>query len=334
MDDPMLDLMAGNDELSRRLGAYGLARLSPDLAATSRMRARVLAVAHRQAALTRAAGLAVLSGPALDAAVAPIDGSERPPARSRGRARVARRFLAASMAAMLALTVLGGSVFAARAGGPLYGMRLWVEEVTLPSGASERAVAELARLRERLNEATEATTAGDAVAATAALVAYGAIVEEASAEAILAGDDVAAAAIEAGVARNVTILEALAKRLPDTAAQAVSRAVERAIERSAGALETIGRSKPDGSGGGGNPNPAGGGASSHKPAGPGKSAEPNKPADPTKAAPNPTPNPAPTPERTPKPGKTPPADGKPSPKPAPTRPPQPGHSPHGAGGSD
>ena len=333
MDDPMLDLMAGNDELSRRLGAYGLTRLSPDLAATSRMRARVLAVAHRQAALTRAdAGLAVLSGPAADVAVAPIDGTERPPARSRARDRLARRFLAASMAAMLALSVLGGSVFAARAGGPLYGMRLWIEEVTLPSGASERAVAELTRLRERLDEAAEATTAGDTGAATAALVAYGAIVDEATAEAILAGDDVAAAAIEAGVARNVTILEALALRLPSTAAQAVSRAVERAIERSAGALETIGRSKPNGAGdGGGNPNPAGGGgAGSDKPTGPGKSAEPNKAPDPTKAAPNP----GPTPERTPKPGKTPSAGGNPAPKPAPTRAPQPDHSSHGAGGSD
>ena len=334
MDDPMLDLMAGNDELSRRLGAYGLARLSPDLAATSRTRARVLAVAHRHAALTRAdAGLAVLHGPSHDAATAPIDGTERPPARRRGRARVARRFLAAATAAMLAVTVLGGSVFAARAGGPLYGMRLWIEDVTLPAGSSERAVAELARLRERLHEAAEAAAVGDTGAATAALVAYGAIVDEASAAALLAGDAVAAAAIEAGVAANVTVLEALALRLPATASEAVSRAVERAIERSAGALESIGRSKPGGAGGGGgNPNPAGaGGASSHRPAEPGKSAEPNNDPDPTKAAPTP----APAPERTPKPGKTGPAGGaKPTPKPTPTRPPQPDHSPPGAGGND
>ena len=50
MDDAMMDLMAGHGELRRRLGAYAEARLSPDLAASSRMRARVLAVAHRQAA--------------------------------------------------------------------------------------------------------------------------------------------------------------------------------------------------------------------------------------------------------------------------------------------
>ncbi len=325
----MLDLMAGNDELSRRLGAYGLARLSPDLATTSRMRARVLAVAHRRAALTRAdAGLAVLHGPA-DEAIAPIDGTERPPARSRGRERLGRRFVAASMAAMLALAVVGGTVFAARAGGPLYETRLWIEEVTLPGGSSERAVAELGRLRDRLSEVGEATNAGDTQGATAALVAYGTILDEASAEAIDAGDAVAAAAIEAGVARNVAILEGLAQRLPATAAEAVSRAVDRAIERSAGALESIDRSTR--SGGGGNPNPAGaGGTSSHRPAAPGKSAAPNRGPGPTT-----DPTPAATPQRTPKPGKTPPAGGtKPTPKPAPTKPPQPDHTPHGAGGGN
>ena len=330
----MLDLMAGNDELSRRLGAYGSARLSPDLSATSRMRARVLAVAHRQAALTRAdAGLAVLHGPSHEAATAPIDGTERPPARLRGRARVARRFLAAGMAAMLALALLGGSVFAARAGGPLYGTRLWIEELSLPRSASERAVAELARLRDRLTEASQAAASGDTAGASAALAAYGTIVDQASAEAILAGDAVAAAAIEAGVAANVTILEALAQRVPGPAAEAVSRAVARAIERSAGALESLRRSNAGGTnGGGGNPNPAGaGGTGSQKPAGPGKTAQPNKAPDPTRAAPTPDA----TPQRTPKPGKTAPAGGgKPSPKPAPTGPPAPDHSPPGAGGND
>jgi len=334
MDDPMLNLMTGNDELSRRLAAYGLARLSPDLSATSRMRARVLAVAHRQAALTRAdAGLAVLPGGSHEAPTASLDGTERPPARLRRRARRARRLLGAGMAATLALALLGGSVFAARAGGPLYGTRLWIEELILPSSASERAVAELARLRGRLSEASQAAASGDTPGATAALVAYGTIVDEASAEAIFAGDAVAAAAIEAGVAANVTILEALAQRLPAPAAEAVSRAVARAIERSAGALESLGRSNAGGTnGGGGIPNPAGaGGAASHKPAEPEKTATPNRAPDPTRAAPTP----AATPQRTPKPGKTAPAGGaKPSPRPAPTRPPAPDHSPPGAGGND
>ena len=53
MDD-MIDLMDANALLGRRLEAYAESRLSPDLATSSRLRARVLAVAHRQAALARA----------------------------------------------------------------------------------------------------------------------------------------------------------------------------------------------------------------------------------------------------------------------------------------
>ena len=54
MSDEMIDLMAGDMRLRRRLDAYAEHRLSPDLAATSRMRARVLAHAHRQSELVRA----------------------------------------------------------------------------------------------------------------------------------------------------------------------------------------------------------------------------------------------------------------------------------------
>ena len=63
MDDSMIDLTAGDAMLRRRLEAYAEDRLSPDLATSSRLRARVLAVAHRQADLARAdASLTVLSG--------------------------------------------------------------------------------------------------------------------------------------------------------------------------------------------------------------------------------------------------------------------------------
>ena len=60
MDD-MIELMDANGLLGRRLEAYAEFRLSPDLATTRRLRARVLAVAHRQASLARAdAALSVL----------------------------------------------------------------------------------------------------------------------------------------------------------------------------------------------------------------------------------------------------------------------------------
>jgi hypothetical protein len=311
MDDPMIDLIAGNDELGRRLGAYGLERLSPELAASARMRARVLAVAHRQATLARAdASLAVLRAPDAGTLV-PITGSERPASigSAAGRARPWRRLAAASLAATLALAAVGGTVFAARAGGPLYETRLWIETVNLPTDPSARAVAELDRLSARLREATEATAAGDGNGAAAALAAYAAIVDEASSHAIVAGDAVASAAIQAGIARNVSVLEALAERLPPTAAAAVTRALDRALEHSSSAMDDLDHagtnSGGNGNGGGGEPGSNAGGGEPPDGAG-----EPGgQPAATDK--PKPTQKPEPTPAKTPNPDsdKTPPAGG-------------------------
>lgn len=315
MDDPMIDLIAGNDELGRRLGAYGLERLSPELAASTRMRARVLAVAHRQATLARAdASLALLQAPDTGTLV-PITGSERPAAigPAARRSHPWRRLAAASLAAMLALAAVGGTVFAARAGGPLYETRLWIEMVTLPTDPSERAVAELDRLSARLREATEATAAGDGDGAAAALAAYAAIVDEASSHAIVAGDSVASAAIQAGIARNVTVLEALAERLPPTAAAAVTRALGRAIEHSSNAMNDLDHAGTNSGGGndGGEPgsNPGGGG---DQPDGAGEPGGPpaatDKP-DPTKKPEPPAPKtPKPDPEKTPPGGNNRPTD--------------------------
>ena len=327
MDDPMLDLMAGNDELARRLGAYGRARLTPDLAASSRMRARVLAVAHRQATRARAdSGLAVLDGPSADRIVA-IDGTERPPALIRTH-RVRRSLLAAAMVAMLSVAAVTGTALAARAGGPLYGTRLWVEEVTLPSGSSERALAELGRLRSRLDEAAQAAATNDSAGAEAALSAYAAIVDEATTRAVLADDEVAAAAIGAGVARDVTVLQALVDRLPATASEAVSRAAQRALERSGSALDSIDRSKSHPTGGNGAPGqgPVGGGPGAGNPNGEHPGAG-QPPVDPGQTKPTATPPPAP--QKTPKPDKKPPAGGQSTAHPTPN----PSHGPHSGGGS-
>jgi hypothetical protein len=315
MDDPMLDLMAGNDELARRLGAYGLARLTPDLSASSRMRARVLAVAHRQAALARSDGLAVLDGLSRDRPVSLV-GTEHPP-RHRGSLGIRRRLLAATLVATLAIVGLGGTVLAARAGGPLYGTRLWVEELELPSGSAERALAQLGRLHLRLDEASEAAGAGDGAGASAALSAYARIVDEASARALLAGDPVATAALEAGVSRDVAVLEALAQRLPSGGADAVSTALERAIERSGRALDSIDRS--NGSGGNGQ------GGGTGRPA----SGQPGGGGSATQAPGQPKPDKTSPPQPTTKPDKTPDGVGAPTARP---NDPLPQHSPHGNGG--
>lgn len=232
MDDHgMTDRERMDDELTRRLQAYADARLSPTLSATARMRARVVEAADRQAARaqTAEARTGVLAAPVqlvrtrMDRAR--MDRTQRPSWR---------RPLTALLAAGLTLAVGVGSVAASQPGGPLYGTRIWMETLTLPSNADERAQAELRRLQERLAEAGAAATAGNTGAAQAALDAYGSIVDEATHD---VGNDVAAAAtLETGLRSNVDVLTVLVGRVPTEQAK---EAIQRAIDRSDSAVEQI-----------------------------------------------------------------------------------------------
>jgi hypothetical protein len=285
---PMHDRDGDVDELARRLEAYAEARLSPELSATTRMRARVMAAAHHQAMLARAdADRAALA--AAMAAEAQAD---------RTRRMRWRRPLTALLAAGLTLGVSVGSVAAAQAGGPLYGARIWAETLTLPANADERAQAELNRLADRLAEAAAATAAGDLNAANAALDAYAAIVNEATAG---AGNDVSAAAtLEKGVQSDIGVLTVLVQRMTergnDQAAESIQRALERAIEKSDSAVDKL-HGKPVDTPGNG---PAATPTREPKPAGaPEKTANPNKPT-PKAAEPTPKPHPTPQPHPTPK----------------------------------
>ena len=247
--DEMTELTDGDATVWRRLEAYAETRLSPDLTTSSRLRARVMAVAHRRAALVRAdAGLTVL--PHIEPAAAALRFSPRTQALARAshrrRGRPLARVAAVVLAASLTLGVAVGGAFAARPGAPLYEARLWAETLTLPTDPSARALAELERLQDRLREIGEASLAGDAAGATAALTAYQRIVDEASASAILAGDEVAVAMLEAGVGRNVEVLQGLLVRVPIQARAAISRAVEAAIARSSAAVDRINASRPAG----------------------------------------------------------------------------------------
>jgi hypothetical protein len=304
MDEQMIDLVAGDARLRRRLEAYADARLSPDLVTSSRMRARVLAVAHRRADLARAdAALTVVHGRGMPRSTPAADRLAR---RQRSAGVRLRRPLAAVLAAAIVVGGGAGTALAARAGGALYEPRVWIETLTLPSDPSARAIAELTRLEARLREADEATRNGDAAGSAAALAAYERIMESASEAAIAAEDEVAVAILEAGVGRNVQVLQALALKVPAGAAQAISRAVERAVaravERSETAIDRIDDAGPSNSGGGS----SGGGS--------------GRPTDPASKPTKP-----PTPEPTPKPSKEPNA--------GPTDPPGPGGQ-GGAGGQD
>jgi hypothetical protein len=279
-NDQMHDRDPEDNELARRLEAYADARLSPELSATTRMRAHVMAAAHRQAALAQAdrdRAAAEAAG-----AVARADRTRRTPWR-----RAATLLLAAG----LTLAVGVGSVAAAQAGGPLYSLRVWSETLTLPAEADARAQAELKRLTDRLAEAAAATGAGDTNAANAALEAYAGIVKEATEN---AGSDVSAAAtLDAGVRNNIDVLTVLVDRMAErgneNASEAIQRALERAIERSDSALDKM-HGKPDDTPGNGPPADPG-----NRPAATDKEEKPpnsNKPAgDPVDKTPKPHPTP-------------------------------------------
>jgi hypothetical protein len=274
-NEPMQHRDPAQDELARRLRAYADARLSPELSATTRMRARVMAAAHRQVALQRADADRAA---AIATALAQAD---------RTRRSAWRRPLTALLAAGLTLGVGVGSVAAAQPGGPLYPVRIWTETLTLPANANEHAQAELHRLETRLAEAAAATAAGDNNAANAALEAYTAIVQEATDD---VGNDVAAAAIlDTGVRSNIDVLTVLVGQVPTDQAR---DAIQRAIDRSDSALDGL-PGKPTDTPGNGPPS-----------ANPGLGPTDHPNADPTKK-PHPSPKPKPTPESQPTPAHTP-----------------------------
>ena len=221
--DEMLGTMTGDMLLGRRLEAFAELRLSPDLATSARLRARVLSVAHRRAALSRVdAGLTILSRPEPTSVAMPFSAQARAQAQARRGVRPRRqrfrRVGAVVLAASFAVSLAVAGVAAAR---------LWAETLQLPTDPSARAIAELDRLKTRLLEIGEASRAGDSAGLMAALQAYQRIVDEASTSAILAGDEVAAAALQTGVGHNVEVLEALLGKVPSQADAAISTALGR-----------------------------------------------------------------------------------------------------------
>ena len=283
----MTDRDPGEDELGQRLEAYAEARLSPALSATSRMRAQVMAAAHRRAAF---AGADADRGAAVAAAAATAARSDRT------RRSPWRRPMTALLAAGLTLGIGVSSVAAGQPGGALYGVRIWAETLTLPTNADERAQAELRRLDARLAEAVAATATGDTNAANAALEAYRAIVSEATTGARVSA--AATATLDTGVRHNLEVLTVLVGQVPEKAREAI----QQAIDQSDSVLDAIDGQPGDNA-------PAVTPTKSPKPNAtdsPARTANPNKPTpDPAETPkPQPTPKAAPTPatDATPKPG--------------------------------
>jgi hypothetical protein len=218
-------------ELRWRLEAYADARLTPSVAATTRMRTSVMNAAHRRAAL-------VAADPTFDASGATTTALAED--RARATTNAWRRPVAAILAGFLTLGILVGAASAAKPGGPLYDTRIWIEMANLPADLVARAHAEIGRLEARLQEAQQASNEGDGPAAEAALSAYSVIVIEAADGS--AGDATASAAIEISVSRHVVTLTMLVDSVPLPA----RAAVQNALSSSTQALDDLdGESRQD-----------------------------------------------------------------------------------------
>jgi len=255
MNDRMLDLTDPGDRLvGRVLQAYGEEHLSPGMAATTRMRMSVMGAAHRQAALIEADATFGAAGETTAALAA----------RRAAAARTTwRRPVAAVIAGCLTLAILVGTAFAAGPGGPLYAARLWTEMANLPAGLVDRADAEVNRLERRIQEAQQASTAGDGAATEAALVAYSRIVVEAAKG--TDRDPAAEAAIQLSVTRHVAVLTQMVDSVPAPA----RAAIEKALSSTAMALDDLdgAGAKPGNHGSSANPGRHGPGAKSPKSSG-------------------------------------------------------------------
>lgn len=212
MTEPM------NDELERILAAYAEARLAPDPRATAATRARVI----------REAEFAFVA-----ASEAAAERAARAARRRAGWRRFGVRY--GLLAAVLTLSVaFAGVALASEAGDPLYGLRVWLETATLPSGGDARAIAEIERLDARVVELTEAVASGNENAAAAAAAAYRSIVDEAVLGA--AGDGKRQMLLEDALSRHVEVLTALLDKVPSSA----RGSIENAIGESGKAIEKIG----------------------------------------------------------------------------------------------
>jgi uncharacterized membrane protein YgcG len=306
-------------ELERQLDRYVRVRLDPGPAQAKRARSAVMEAAWRQRigapAAAPASAPSRLDEPSVTAASMTMLAS---PARAATHSRSlfggwgARRLGVSFAAAVLAGLMLGTSAFAAsRAGGPLYDVRLGLEQLTLPVDAQARLEAELALAQGRLADIVEATSKDDPGAIAAAVRAYLITLAD-LAETHGGPADRALLAIQA---HRAVLLRVLGE-VPEQAQGGIENAIAQSsmvIERlDAAATPAVGGSGSGGSGGAGSgtggtggTGGSGGGAGNGGAAGTGSGAG-NKPADPE-------------PARTPKPARTPAPTARPE-RPAPVAP--------------
>lgn len=272
---------SAGDELERVLARYARVRLDPGPAQARRARAAVMEAAWRQ-----------------HLAAAPAPGRRRGLFSGWG----VRRVSAVLSAAVLAGLLVGSSAFAgSRAGGPLYGPRLALEDLTLPTDPASRLEAEIAQAQTRLAEASDAEARHDDNALGAAVAAYERTLGTLEAT---TGSE-AARALEA-VRFHQTVLT----QLLDDAPSAALGGLTQALDRSDRAITRLTAADAGGGTGGGGPNGTGGGPNGTGGGNGNGNGGPGVTAEPTLA---PAPTPAPTPVATPRPNPTPKPDHPPKP---------------------
>ncbi len=233
MDDVSNQFDADDRELARQLDVFMEIELSPSMAGTTAMRMAVMNAAHRRAALLEA-DRTFEAQDLTWAARKPVPETVLP---RRSFWETWRRPMAAVLAGCMTLAILAGTAWSARPGGPLYGARLWTEMANLPGDLIARADAEVRRLEARIDEARQASSAGDGPGTEAALVAYSRIATEAVRN--TAGNPAAGAAIGQSVEGNVTLLVQMADSAPSPTARA---AAKDALMQSDRILEDLGGS--------------------------------------------------------------------------------------------
>lgn len=243
MDEHRQDDELTDRTLLARLEAYAEVELGPDPAGLARIRARLLAEAARSAAdRTRPVPVwARLLGRA---------GTGAGGTGAGARPAFVRRPGLALVAASLAVILLAGVAAAGSApGGPLYGARLWLETATLPADPAARTDAELARLEERIGEATMAAQSGNGAAIAAALEAYRATVD--STVVAADGDLTRQQRLEIALEQHRVVLETLVTELSGkgNGKGKASEAIQRALDKSAQTIERIMTKTPQEMGG-------------------------------------------------------------------------------------
>lgn len=211
------------DQVVNLLETYADARLSPRGAVLARMRRHVLAEAAARAAAEDAR---------LQAAIAAAA-----PKRSWASIHFPRRLAAVGIAGAMTFAT-SAAVLAAAPGSPLYGARVALEQVFLPSRTDDRVAAHERLLAERLAEAQMAADGGNAAALQAALTAYQAEIDEAVAD--VGYDPELLAFLEGALAKHTALLESLAGKVPEQAAGAIQQAIQ-ASQKAARKLHETGQ---------------------------------------------------------------------------------------------